>query len=379
MSADDTELLTAALTRLFEDRSGPEDRQNAEQAGWAGACWNALADAGLAWVGVPEVAGGSGGTLADAATLVRLAGRHAVALPVAECALLGGWLLAAAGLSRPAVLLTDTAAASTDPLSDGTASNEAVTVAVPAAGDNLTVDAAGRCHGRLGRVPWGGRVAAVVAIADSGRGPQVVRVDPARVEVRGGHNVAGEPRDTLILDGVALPASDMAPARPDLAWELALRGALSRALLIAGAAAAISALTVAYATSRRQFGKPIAAFQAVAGRLVQLQSETEMAALSAEVATLRFAAVGTGAAFEVAAAKTTASRAGTEVAKHAHQVHGAIGMTQEYPLHHFTRRLWSWRQEWGSERHWAQMVGRQAVEAGTERLWPLVTTGGTAA
>lgn len=219
----------------------------------------------------------------------------------------------------------------------------------------------------------------MVAIADSGRGPQVVRFDPARVEVRRGLNVAGEPRDTVILDGLALAASDMAPARPDLASELALRGALSRTLLIAGATAAVSDLTVAYATSRRQFGKPIAAFQAVASRLVQLQSETEMAALSAEVATLRFAAVGTAAAFEVAAAKTTASRAATEVAKHAHQVHGAIGMTQEYPLHHFTRRLWSWRQEWGSERHWAEAVGRQAVEAGTERLWPLVTTGVTAA
>lgn len=53
----------------------------------------------------------------------------------------------------------------------------------------------------------------------------------------------------------------------------------------------------------------------------------------------------------------------------------AIGMTQEYRLHHFTRRLWAWRQEWGSQRRSASAVGRRAVRAGAAGLWPLVTTG----
>jgi alkylation response protein AidB-like acyl-CoA dehydrogenase len=356
--ADAGELLEETLTRLFENHSGPEDRRRAEATGWAAGCWNALTEGGLAWVGVPETAGGSGGTLADAACLVRLAGRHAVALPLAEGALLGGWLLSAAGLHLPAT-------------------PGPVSVAVPRPGDSLEIDAAGRLTGRLERVPWGGRVAAVVALAASPGGPVVVTFDPARAKVEAGHNLAGEPRDTLILDGLAVPAEDVGPAEGDLGAELALRGALSRALLIAGATAAVSDLTIDYARSREQFGRPIATFQAVAQRLVQMRSETELAALTAEVAGRRLAELGTGARFEVAAAKTSTSRAASEVARHAHQVHGALGMTQEYPLHHFTRRLWSWRQEWGSERQWAATVGRLAVDAGAERLWSVVSAGAT--
>jgi acyl-CoA dehydrogenase len=347
-------LLGQTLERLFEATSGPEDRQAAEAVGWADRCWDALADAGLAWVGVPESAGGSGGTVIDACTLARMAGRHAVPLPVAECALLGGWTIAAAGLRLPA---------------------GPVTVAVPSPGDHLDVDRHGRVTGRLHRVPWGGQVNAVVALADSPDGPRVVLIDPAAAEVGRGRNVAGEPRDALTLDGVAVGDDGIGVPEQDLGPELALRGALSRALLMAGAMESASDLTVDYAGQRRQFGKAIGSFQAVAQRLVRLSSETEVAALSVEVAALRFAQAGVGAGFEIDAARAVASRAASEVAAHAHQVHGAIGMTQEYRLHHFTRRLWAWRQEWGSQRRSAAAVGRRAVEAGAAGLWPLVTTG----
>lgn len=347
-------LLGETLERLFEATSGPEARQAAEAVGWADRCWGSLGEAGLAWVGVPESAGGSGGTVVDGFTLARMAGRHAVALPVTECALLGGWMIAAAGLRLP---------------------GGPVSVAVPSARDHLSVDCKGQVTGHLNRVPWGGQVDAVVALADSPDGQRVVVIDPATAEVARGKNVAGEPRDALTLDGVAVGRDRIGAAPEDLRPELALRGALSRALLMAGAMESASDLTVTYAGERRQFGKPIGSFQAVAHRLVRLSCETESAALSAEIAALRFAQGGAGASFEVDAARSIASRAASEVAAHAHQVHGAIGMTQEYRLHHFTRRLWAWREEWGSQRRSASAVGKRAVRAGAPGLWPLVTTG----
>lgn len=347
-------LLGETLARLFEATSGPEARQAAEAVGWADRCWDALAEAGLAWVGVPESAGGSGGTIIDACTLARMAGRHAVPLPVSECALLGGWMIAAAGLRLP---------------------GGPISVPVPSAGDHLAVGSGGRLTGRLHRVPWGGQVEAVVALADSPAGQRVVVIDPATAGVVRGRNVAGEPRDTLTFDGVAVGDERMGVTPEDLRPALALRGALSRALLMAGAMESASDLTLEYAGQRRQFGKAIGSFQAVAQRLVRMSSETEAAALAAEVAALRFAGEGPGAGFEVDAARAIASRAASEVAAHAHQVHGAIGMTQEYRLHHFTRRLWAWRQEWGSPRRSASAVGERAVGAGAAGLWPLVTTG----
>ncbi len=355
----DTGLLYQTLSRLFDERSGAETRQAAEAEGWATDCWDALHDSGLPWVGVPEAAGGSGGDIHDAFTLVRLTGRHAVPLPLAEGGLLGGWLAATAQLRVP---------------DDGP-----LTVATPRPEDRVTLTKGGRVTAALARVPWGRRAAAVAAVAVSPEGPRVVLLNPGEAHVTPGHNVAGEPRDALSWDDVALPSDriGVSTTTVDPGPELQLRGALSRALLMAGAMESVAEITVEYSGQRHQFGKAIATFQAVAHRLVRLSSEVEAGSLAADVAARCFAVAtpATDAAFEVGVAKVSTGRAASEVAAHAHQVHGAIGMTQEYVLHHFTRRLWAWRQEWGSGRYWSGLVGRQVAAAGADALWPRVATG----
>jgi alkylation response protein AidB-like acyl-CoA dehydrogenase len=67
------------------------------------------------------------------------------------------------------------------------------------------------------------------------------------------------------------------------------------------------------------------------------------------------------------------ARAATEVARSAHQLHGAMGVTREHPLHLATRRLWSWRDEWGSEQDWAAAIGAQARALAADPLWDWVT------
>lgn len=353
MSQDHALELRHALERVFEDTCTASDRQDAEATGWMPECWRTLEETGLAWVGVPEEIGGSGGDAADAFALLSAAGRYAVPLPLAEGVLLGGWLLAQAGLALP---------------------GGPVSVPVPRPDDHLVLTG-DRIDGVLSRVPWARRCSAVVALADTDGGPRVVLLDPAAARVTDGRSLAGEPRERLEFAGVRLDPARIGGPTSDLREELALRGALSRALLMAGAMDAITARTIGYAGERRQFGKPIASFQAVGHRIVRLAAEAELAQSAAAVAATRFAESGVGAAFEVAAAKTTVSRAAGEVAAQAHQVHGAIGMTQEYPLHHFTRRLWAWRLEWGSQSRWARTLGRQAEAIGAERLWSRVATG----
>jgi len=350
----DAGLLAETLERLLSERCGPDVCQEAEATGWAPELWDALATAGLTTVGVPESAGGSGGDLSDAYALVAAAGRHAVPLPLAETAMLGGWLADRAGLTLP-----------TGPLS----------VAVPRADDWLQLDGS-TLAGRLTRVPWATRVTAVVAVVVDGGGREhVVLIDPAPARVTPGRNLAGEPRDTLEVADLRLGPDQVAPVTEGTAAELVVRGALARALAMAGAMEAVTQLTLGYAGERRQFGRPIAAFQAVGQRLVRLAEEAEAAGLAAEVAAQRYAQVGMGASREIAIAKVTAGRSAAEVAAHAHQVHGAMGMTQEYRLHLSTRRLWAWRQEWGSPRHWASVLGGELVAGGAAGLWEAVASG----
>jgi alkylation response protein AidB-like acyl-CoA dehydrogenase len=78
-------------------------------------------------------------------------------------------------------------------------------------------------------------------------------------------------------------------------------------------------------------------------------------------------------AFAVAVAKSRAGEAAGKGAEIAHQVHGAMGFTREHNLHHLTRRLWAWRDEFGNETHWQTCIGEMAVQQGADQLWPFLT------
>ncbi|HEY6175913.1 MAG TPA: acyl-CoA dehydrogenase family protein, partial [Kofleriaceae bacterium] len=78
-----------------------------------------------------------------------------------------------------------------------------------------------------------------------------------------------------------------------------------------------------------------------------------------------------GVLLEVASAKIRVGEAAAAGAAIAHQVHGAIGFSTEHPLQHFTRRLWAWRDDFGSESAWAVRLGAEVVRWG-DRLWPVL-------
>lgn len=146
-----------------------------------------------------------------------------------------------------------------------------------------------------------------------------------------------------------------------------LLGAFTRSALISGALDATLAMSIEYANQRIQFGKPIGKFQVVQHALACLAEEAAAVNCAAQAAAASLDAAD--GEFEVAAAKFRASSAASLAHATAHQVHGAIGFTQEYSLHYWTRRLIHWSCEFGAERHWAEVLGRRVAARGGLNLW----------
>jgi acyl-CoA dehydrogenase len=341
-------ILADTVTRLFTDRVTQEVRESAEKGEWPAALWQAIEESGLTLPQIPEAQGGGGGTWQDAYVVVSAAGRFAVPLPLAET-MVGAWLLSEAGLDVP-----------TGPL----------TIAPVPAAEQVSLDhgsAGWRLTGTATRVPWGRAAQHVVVAADG----MIALVDGGAAQVEPDVNLALEPRDTLIWRAAPVVAARAERLPSD---GLRLLGALVRSAQMAGGLEYLLAQTVRYVGERKQFGRPIGSFQAIQHQLALLAGHAAAAGIAAANA---FRAADRGdAAFEIAVAKTRAGEAAGLGAGIAHQCHGAIGFTYEHSLHFVTRRLWSWRAEFGAESYWAAEIGRAVAERGADALWSYVTARG---
>jgi acyl-CoA dehydrogenase len=173
----------------------------------------------------------------------------------------------------------------------------------------------------------------------------------------------------------------MAPAAINLE-ALLLIGAAVRCMQMAGALQAILDVSVAYANQRVAFEKPIGKFQAIQHSLAKLAGEAAAALAAAGSAADAIAsaadAISSAAQFdagtflEVASAKIRVGEAAATGAAIAHQVHGAIGFSQEHVLHRYTQRLWAWRDDFGGESYWALRLGRMVAVNGADALWPML-------
>ena len=141
---------------------------------------------------------------------------------------------------------------------------------------------------------------------------------------------------------------------PDLVAEARRRAAAVTAAEMAGAIDRIAAMTARYVTERQQFGRPISAFQAVAHGAARLATLAQAATWAARLA------CGSADPSDTAAAKGWISAASAEVAALGHQLHGAIGFTEEYGLQRLSKRLRTLRFAYGDDRFHHRVLGRHA-------------------
>ncbi|HTY28944.1 MAG TPA: acyl-CoA dehydrogenase family protein, partial [Mycobacterium sp.] len=288
--------------RSFDERIGHRNLPD----GFDHTAWRHLEDAGLTRLtSDPE----SGGSPSELALILRALARHAVTVPLAETDVLAGWLATRADIQVP----------DTGPL----------TLALGDAGNSVFDD-----------VPYAGDADAVVFALRDGGALQVAVAAPAELIIAPGHNLGGEPRDTVQID---LPAHTFVTV--DAATELDRRGAWARCIQALGALDAAVEYSVAHTRDRVQFGRPLSAFQAVQHTLATMAGEVERARAAAELAVAAAADHGFDSAqadYGVTVAKVVLGRVVPAVVTAAHQLHGAIGVTIEHRLWLATMRARSW-------------------------------------
>ena len=356
---DETRMLLESMGRLFEDHCTKQVADAAETGVFAQALWDQVAETGLPMAALPESAGGADAEWSDLFAALRVAARFSAPIPLAET-MLAGWAAAACGLET----------------SDGP-----MTVGPVRMSDKLTLERDGngwRLSGVATRVPYAAHAARTVLIADGPDGEMAVSVaGTGGADLSGGKNIANEARDTLTFNAVRLPADQAAPVAGGVSRAaLYRRGALARATMMSGALEKAMDLAVTYAQERQQFVRPISKFQAVQQNLAVLAGQTAAAVAAANLGIEALAHPDpVRQEFLIAVAKTRVGEAATLACEIAHQVHGAIGFTKEYALQLSTRRLWSWREEFGGDPEWASKVGAYACGLGADALWPLLADG----
>src|SRR6266851_6430686 len=93
-------IIVDTATRIFQDLCEPNTVNEAERGEWPKGLWDALEESGLTLAWVPDELGGAGAAIGDGFAVLRVAGRFAAPVPLAET-LLAGWLLAQGGIAAP--------------------------------------------------------------------------------------------------------------------------------------------------------------------------------------------------------------------------------------------------------------------------------------
>ncbi|MFF3895337.1 acyl-CoA dehydrogenase family protein [Streptomyces sp. NPDC001812] len=335
LGGDMTERLSQAITGVKLDKT----------------LWRQLSDLGLTSLTAPEAEGGSGASWLEAAALLGESAAAARHLPLAETDLLAGWLLRTAGL----------------PVEDPTVPR---TVALLDEG------------GAADSVPWLQDAERVVVVAPSGHDFSVVELGDTELrsitETAPAPTNSGQQRAHLRLIG-PLPAGTAVPAA--IVEQLRLRGALARAAQCVGAIDRAVDLCIEHTSVRVQFGRPLARFQAVQQLVADAAAQAALARAAVDAAVLEAAATdlaGGAAPGRVAVARSCVGHAASVVVRNAHQVHGAIGTTQEHPLQLFTLPVLDWRSEFGTTRSFDRRLG-ELLRRDPTALWDVVLGRGGAA
>jgi pimeloyl-CoA dehydrogenase small subunit len=348
---EDQRLLKDSVDRLVADQYGFEQRKKYlhEPGGFSPAMWDQIAELGLLGLPFEETLGGFGGGGVETAIVMEAFGRGLVLEPFFATVILGGGLLRRA--APPAVLgaLAPRVAAGKLKLAFGHVERHSrynladVSTTARKEGGGYVLDGAKSVviHGdSADRIFLTARIAGERRARD---GIGLFLIDPATpgVSRRGYPTQDGQRAAEIVLANVRVSADDVMDDNALALIEHVIDEAIAALCAEAvGAMQAMHELTLEYLKTRKQFGRPIGSFQVLQHRsvdmLVAVEQARSMALFAAVMATEENPLERRRA---IAAAKVQIGRSGRHVGQEAIQLHGGIGMTNEYAVGHYFKRV----------------------------------------
>ncbi|HET6240124.1 MAG TPA: acyl-CoA dehydrogenase family protein [Acetobacteraceae bacterium] len=350
--SDDQRLLTDSVTRLMADQYSFAARKDylKQDDGWSPALWSQFAELGLLGLPFAEEYGGFGGGPVDTMLVMEQFGRALVVEPYIATVVLAGTAIRVAGSADQRQALLPRIAEGNLKLAFAHGERQArydltdVLTTATHDGKGWVLDGAksvvthGDCADKL-------VVSARTAgERDAAAGITLFLVDANAPGVaRRGYAVRDEQRAAdIALSNVRVSDADVLGEVGDglsVIERVVETGIAATAAESVGAMAAMNDLTLEYSRTREQFGKPIGSYQVVQHRLADMFMAMEQGRSMAMLATMSVNETDPiERARNIAMAKVGVGQAGRYVSQSAVQMHGGIGMTEEYAVGHYFRR-----------------------------------------
>ena len=356
--SEERQMLSDSIGRYLQNEYLLPDRNAAasSELGFDQDKWAQFAELGVVGALFSEEMGGFGGKGFDLAVIFEALGRGLVVEPLLDCALLPGFILALAGDKERVGSIIDGAARYALAVEEDESHFDLAWVATTAHSDGNDFLLSGKkaavkfAEGSNG-VIVSARTAGNVS-DDHGISIFLLPADTPGVSMRGYNTIDGGRAAVVSLRDVRLPPEALigeAGAGYALLKAARDRGLLAVSAEALGAMEQVKDMTLEYLRNRKQFGTVIGHFQALQHRMAQLLIEIEQA---------RSAVINAASAIDsnagdldkvLAAAKYTIGQVGAKVAEESIQLHGGIGMTWEYDLAHYAKRLIMIDHEFGDE------------------------------
>jgi pimeloyl-CoA dehydrogenase small subunit len=377
--SEEQRLLKESLDRLIGDRYAFEQRKvhGNSPEGWSRELWRQYAELGLLGLPFAERYGGSGGGPVETMIAMEAFGRALALEPFLATVVLGGGFLRHGGTADQCAALIPRIADGSLTLAFAHTERQSRYNLADISTKAVRDGAGWVLDGEKGVVLHGDTADQLIVTARSGGerrdrdgvGVFIVDAKDAGVSRRGYPTQDGLRAAEISLAGVRVGPQGVI-GEPGAALPLVER-VVDEAIAAlcaeaVGAMAVMHELTVDYLKTRRQFGREIGSFQVLQHRAVDMLVALEQARSIAMFATMMTAEENAAERRSAAsAAKVQIGRSGRLVGQQAIQLHGGIGMTMEYKVGHYFKRVTMIDAMFGDTGHHLRELARRSTPSGT--------------